>query len=53
MQDNIKAMNGDEVAVNTIIDIILTYGDSYKDRQIPRSLDKNDARNYRAMLAAA
>ncbi len=53
MQDTIKAMNGDEVAINTIIDIILVYGDSYKNRQIPRFLDKNDARNYRAMLVAA
>jgi len=53
MEETQKAMQKDEVAVNTIIEIILVYGDSYKDKQMARQLDKNDARNYRAMLAAA
>ena len=53
-QDTEKAMrNNDRVAINSIIDIILTYGDSYKDKQLARQLDANDARNYRAMMAAA
>ena len=53
MEENEKAMQKDEVAINTIIEIILVYGDSYKNKQMTRQLDKNDARNYRAMLAAA
>ena len=53
-QDTEKAMrDNDIVAINSIIDIILTYGDSYKDKQLARQLDANDARNYRAMMAAA
>ena len=53
-QDTEKAMmNNDRVAINSIIDIILTYGDSYKEKQLTRRLDVNDARNYRAMLSAA
>ena len=53
MEETEKAMQKDEVAINTIIEIILVYGDSYKNKQMTRQLDKNDARNYRAMLAAA
>ena len=53
MEENEKAMKGEETAINTIIEIILVYGDSYKERQMARELDKNDARNYRAMMAAA
>jgi hypothetical protein len=53
MQDMEKIKRGDKVAINSIIDIILVYGDSYKDKQLPRQLDMNDARNYRAMMAAA
>lgn len=52
-QDTEKAMREDKVAINSIIEIILTYGDSYKDKQLARQLDVNDARNYRAMMAAA
>ena len=44
---------GDKVAINSIIDIILTYGDEYKEKQIARDMDKNDIRNYRAMMSAA
>ena len=53
MEETEKAMKGDEVAVNTIIEIILVYGDSYKNKQMAKELDANDARNYRAMMAAA
>nr|MCR4663595.1 HD domain-containing protein [Endomicrobiaceae bacterium] len=53
MEETEKAMQKDEVAINTIIEIILVYGDSYKNKQMAKELDKNDARNYRAMLAAA
>ncbi|MBO7431957.1 MAG: hypothetical protein J6U02_03565 [Elusimicrobia bacterium] len=53
MEETEKATQKDEVAINTIIEIILVYGDSYKNKQMARQLDKNDARNYRAMLAAA
>ena len=53
MEESDKAMKGEEVAINTIIEIILVYGDSYKDKQLARQLDMNDARNYRAMMAAA
>ena len=52
-QDTEKAMRKDEVAINSIIEIILVYGDSYKDKQMAKQLDVNDARNYRAMMAAA
>ncbi|WP_372520647.1 HD-GYP domain-containing protein [Candidatus Ruminimicrobiellum ovillum] len=52
-QDTEKAMREDKVAINSIIEIILTYGDSYKDKQLARQLDVNDARNYRAMMSAA
>ena len=42
-----------EVAINTIIEIILVYGDDYKNRQV--SLEKKDdlITGCRAMLAAA
>ena len=53
MQDTEKAMrNDDYVAINTIIDIILTYGDD-KERQVSSEADKEDIRKYRAMLSAA
>ena len=53
-QDTEKVMrDNDRVAINSIIDIILTYGDSYKEKQLTKQLDVNDARNYRAMMAAA
>ncbi|WP_372519409.1 HD-GYP domain-containing protein [Candidatus Ruminimicrobiellum ovillum] len=48
-----KAMQKDEVAINTIIELILAYGDNYKEKQIARDIDKNDIRNYRAMMSAA
>ena len=53
VQDTEKARRGDKVAINSIIDIILTYGDEYKEKQIARDMDKNDIRNYRAMMSAA
>ena len=42
-----------EVAINSIIEIILTYGDDYKNKQV--SLDKKEdlITGCRAMLAAA
>lgn len=53
-QDTEKAMRDNNVvAINSIIDIILTYGEDYKEKQLTRQLDTNDARNYRAMLSAA
>ena len=48
-----KAMQKDEVAINTIIELILVYGDNYKEKQLAREIDKNDIRNYRAMMSAA
>jgi RNAse (barnase) inhibitor barstar len=53
VQDTEKARRGDKVAINSIIDIILTYGDEYKEKQLARDMDKNDIRNYRAMMSAA
>ena len=52
-QDTEKSMRNDPVAINSIIEIILTYGDEYKEKQIARDMDKNDLRNYRAMMSAA
>jgi len=48
-----RAMHGNDVAVNTIIQIILFYGDDYKAKQITTGKNDNIANNYRAMLAAA
>ena len=48
-----RAMQGNDVAVNTIIQIILFYGDDYKAKQITTGKNDNIANNYRAMLAAA
>lgn len=42
-----------EVAINTIIEIILVYGDDYKKEQISSYRHENITSNYRAMLAAA
>lgn len=53
MQESQKAYNNDEVAINTIIEIILVYGEEYKQKQVSRVLDANDMRTYRSMLAAA
>ena len=53
IQDMEQQNKVDSVAINSIIDIILTYGDEYKEKQIARDMDKNDLRNYRAMMAAA
>ena len=53
MQDTEKAMREDSVAINSIIEIILVYGDEFKEKQLAKQLDVNDARNYRAMMSAA
>jgi hypothetical protein len=53
IQEMEQANKETRVAVNSIIDIILVYGDSYKNKQLAREMDKNDVRNYRAMMSAA
>ena len=53
IQDTEKARRGDRVAINSIIDIILTYGEDYKEKQLTKKMDENDMRNYRSMLSAA
>ena len=42
-----------EIAINTIIEIILVYGDDYKNKQVTTDHLENITSNYRAMLAAA
>lgn len=53
MQEITKAEDKNEIAINTIIEIILIYSEEYKNKQLTRRIDTNDARNYRAMLSAA
>ena len=53
MQESEKAYNNNEIAINTIIEIILVYGEEYKKKQVARVSDGNDMRTYRNMLAAA
>ena len=52
-EETAKAMQKDEAAINTVIELILVYGDNYKEKQLSRQTDTNDVRNYRAMLVAA
>jgi hypothetical protein len=52
-EETAKAMQKDEAAINTVVELILVYGDNYKEKQLSRQTDTNDVRNYRAMLVAA
>lgn len=53
MEETQRANEGNETAINTIIEIILVYGEDRKLKQIEGEDQKNISSGYRAMLSAA
>lgn len=53
MEETQRANEGNETAINTIIEIILVYGEDRKLKQIEGEEQKNISSGYRAMLSAA